>query len=201
MLEVGCGEGIALHYMKPAKYVGVDTSLAWLHVASTKNKNYTFVQGDGTCLPFFSEKFDLVFCKGILHHLSKQEVFLVIKEIVRTCKMGGRVAIIEPNVYNLSSFLFGLLRKPERGILHCKPKVFLEYFKRLGMSNELTLTYDGTFAPMQLFAHLFNKRNFVKASWFIRLWEIIDYIMNKIIPEKFWTSMTITARKGPLKQS
>jgi hypothetical protein len=120
----------------------------------------------------------------------------MIQEMMRVCKEGGQVAIIEPNVYNAYSFLLGLLRKPERGILHCKPKIFLKYFKRLGKSEEIKLRYYGTFYPMCLSSYFLRNKDFVKAPWFQKLWERTDYIVNKIIPQRFWTGMVIMAKKG-----
>jgi hypothetical protein len=133
---------------------------------------------------------------GTLHHLSKQGAFLMIQEMSRVCKNGGWMAIIEPNAYNPSSFLLGLLRKPERGILHCRPAVFLKNLKRLGMHYEIRFEYIGTFSPIHLVSYFFNKRNFVRAPWFVELWERTDSIVNKIIAKRFWTSMFIMARKG-----
>ena len=196
VLEIGCGEGITLQYTNPVKYIGVDTSLVRLGIASLQNKKHTFIQGDGTSLPFWSGQFDLVFCMGTLHHLSKQGAFLMIQEMTRVCKKGGQVAITEPNVYNPSSLLLGLLRKPERGILHCKPKIFLKYFKRFGKSEEIKLKYYGTFYPICLSSYFFKNRDFVNALWFQKIWERTDYIVNKIIPQRFWTGVVIMGKKG-----
>ena len=196
VLEIGCGDGIALHYTNPGEYIGVDTSLARLRIGSIQNKDQTFIQGDGTSLPFRSGQFDLVFCMGTLHHLSKQGAFLMIQEMIRVCKEGGQVAITEPNVCNPYLFLFGLLRKRERGIFHCRPKIFLEYFKRSEKSEEIKLTYYGTFYPICLASHFFRNRDFVNSLWFQKLWERTDYIVKKIIPQRFWAGMVIMAKKG-----
>jgi len=195
ILEVGCGEGIALHYANPAQYVGVDTSFARLRFASTHHRGRSFVQGNGISLPFCSERFDLVFCNGTLHHLPKSQVFLFIEEMRRICKKGGWVAIIEPNVYNPSSLLLAVLRKPERGILHCKSKTFLDYFETLGMNHEVKLSYDGTFSLMNLLTHFLRKRRFVNAPWFNKLWERIDWVLYRTIPRKFWSNIMIMTKK------
>jgi SAM-dependent methyltransferase len=195
VLEVGCGEGIALHYIRPIKYVGVDTSRVRLRFASNLFKDHSFIQADGTSLPFSSGQFDLVFCNGTLHHLSKQKIFLMIQEMKRTCKKGGWVAIIEPNAYNFSSLMLALLHKEERGILHCKSKAFLSYFERSGIGYEIKLRYDGTFAPIVLFAHLFREKSFIRAPWFNKLWERIDYVVNRITPKRFWSNVIILAKK------
>jgi ubiquinone/menaquinone biosynthesis C-methylase UbiE len=175
--------------------VGVDSSLGRLRYASVQYKNHSFVQGDGTCLPFSNERFDLVFCKGTLHHLSKQEIFPMMKEMERVCKKGGWVAIIEPNTYNLSFFLLALLRKRERGILNCTSNVFFKYFERLGMCCEIRWRYDGTVTPLRVMTYFFRNREFIRSPWFSNLWKKIDEISNKIIPERFWTNIVILARK------
>jgi len=195
VLEVGCGEGIALQYLKPLRYVGVDLSLTRLRFASAHCPNHAFLQGDGTSLPLCSEFFDLVFCSGTLHHLPDSKAFEAVKEMNRICKKGGRIALIEPNAYNPSSLLLGLLRKSERGILHCKSKLFLRYFNELGMRNEIVLKYDDTFAPMNLFVQFFRKRNFVKTRWFNGFWKSIDDMVKKIVPERFWANIIMVARK------
>jgi len=195
VLEVGCGEGITLYHINPIKYVGIDNSLVRLRAASIQFKDRTFIQGDGTSLPIGSEKFDLVFCMGTLHHLSGPGAFLMIQEMGRVCKKGGWVAIIEPNVFNFFSFLLALLRKPERGIFRSKPKVFLKYFRQLGMGYEIKLTYDGIFSAIDLLRFFFKKKKFIKAPWFNRLCERIEDISNKIIPERFWAIMVILGRK------
>jgi hypothetical protein len=120
----------------------------------------------------------------------------MIQEMGRVCKTGGCVAIIEPNVYNPSAFLTGMFLRLERGIFHCKPKVFLRYLEMAGMGENIKLEYVGVFSPIGLLSHIFSKSNFVKTPWFIKLWEGTDRIVNKMVPERFWTSMVIIARKG-----
>lgn len=192
---MGCGEGIALHYINPVQYVGVDTSFSRLRFASRLYEDLNFVQADGTCLPFDSGKFDLVFCNGTIHHLSKQGAFSMIQEMGRVCKKGGWVAVIEPNAYNPSSLLLALIRKPERGIFHCKAKLFLGYFKEVGMSEDIKLKYDGTFAPISVLTHFFKRGGFIKAPWFNELWRRIDHIVNRIVPKRFWSNIIMMAKK------
>ncbi|OGP64451.1 MAG: hypothetical protein A2170_15170 [Deltaproteobacteria bacterium RBG_13_53_10] len=139
VLDIGCGEGLSLQYTTPSRYVGVDTSLERLRQAALLYKGHSFIQGDGTSLPFSSEQFDFVFCKGTLHHLSKHEIFPMMREMKRVCTKGGWVAIIEPNSYNPSFLILALLRKRERGILNSRANVFLRYFEGLGMRSEIRL--------------------------------------------------------------
>lgn len=195
VLDVGCGEGIALQYIKPKIYIGADISFSRLRFATTRYKKNSFIQGDGTYLPFRSEKFDLVFSYGTLHHLTGRKVFLMLKEMRRVCRKGGWVAIIEPNAYNPSSFLLGLIRKHERGILQCKMKLFLRYFKQLGIWDEIRLEYDDTSTIMNLFSYFFKKMRFVKSPYFNKFWMILDSYLKRIIPKNFYTNIIIMARR------
>jgi SAM-dependent methyltransferase len=195
VLDIGCGEGLSLHYSTPPRYVGVDTSFERLRQAAFHYKLHSFVQGDGTSLPFSSERFDLVFCKGTLHHLPKHEIFPMMREMQRVCRKGGWVAFIEPNAFNLSFFILALLRRRERGILNCRTKIFLNHFERLGMHSEILLKYEGAVTPLRVITLLLRNREFVKSPWFTGLCRTIDGFSNKVIPERFWTNIVILAKK------
>ena len=72
VLEIGCGQGrFTEHLVKHAKHVvAVDMSYAIYHNIALPAKNITAVRADLHKLPKFEEKFDLVFCRGVLQHTS-----------------------------------------------------------------------------------------------------------------------------------
>jgi SAM-dependent methyltransferase len=195
VLEVGCGDGIALKFVSPIQYVGLDASWTRLQIASVKYKKYEFIQADGSYLPFQSGQFDLVFCSGTLHHIPKGTVFKVIQEMSRVCKPGGLLAIIEPNAYNPSMFLFGLIRRRERGILHCKANLFLGYLKKIGMDRDARVHYLGNFTPFYIIHYIFMKTSMIRSKGFLGLWKWVDSVACQLTPRKYWTGMVVTARK------
>lgn len=90
VLEVGCGEGIDIPYLPTPFYVGTDWMFERLRFAQGGNPASCFAISRGTELPFSRNRFDLVFCHGLLHHLPKQEILPTLKEMVRVCKEGPR---------------------------------------------------------------------------------------------------------------
>ncbi len=52
-----------------------------------------FQEGDATALPFVDASFDLVFCRTAVHHFPDPAV--VVAEMARVCRPGGRVAIAD----------------------------------------------------------------------------------------------------------
>jgi ubiquinone/menaquinone biosynthesis C-methylase UbiE len=55
--------------------------------------NVAFLEGRAEALPFADSDFDLVACRFAIHHLA--EPLPVVREMVRVCRPGGRVALID----------------------------------------------------------------------------------------------------------
>jgi SAM-dependent methyltransferase len=87
ILDVGCGTGLFLDYvlerndMKIERLLGSDTSTGRL-----KHVKVDRVNADITCLPVDALSFDLVSAMEVFEHLSVDEFFLGIKELVRISK-------------------------------------------------------------------------------------------------------------------
>lgn len=110
LLDVGCGNGIFTHYLRRrCKCIGVDISWEMLQRA----EGFPAVQAEAACLPFAANAFDVVFCANLLHHLPHPEQAL--EEMARVS--ASWVIIVEPNAANPPMWLFGLLRRAERGTL------------------------------------------------------------------------------------
>ena len=118
VLEIGCGIGIDFrHFVREgAQAVGIDVSQQSLKLAKQGSDIYglngTLILADGENLPFASDKFDLVYTWGVIHHAP--DTSKVVDEIYRVLKPGGRVIAM---VYNLRSLLvlqawlfYGLLK-------------------------------------------------------------------------------------------
>ncbi|MFO7321149.1 MAG: class I SAM-dependent methyltransferase [Chloroflexota bacterium] len=101
VLEVGCGLGklTTLLAKSGAKVTAFDLSEMSTYVARERAKldgvveQTTFCTAAGEQLPFADETFDVIFGKGVLHHLkagpSRPELFRVLKR-------GGKAAFSEP---------------------------------------------------------------------------------------------------------
>src|SRR2546427_8425088 len=92
VLELGCGTGVLLADLKQ-KYrfvVGSDVSREMMQAAWKLGA--LLVAGDGSTLPFGRASFDLVICRGVLHHVPDRRAALA--EIHRVLRPGGEFILI-----------------------------------------------------------------------------------------------------------
>jgi SAM-dependent methyltransferase len=128
MLEVGAGNGFFSHALSRAfELTCLDFSQNMLDRNPLPAERK--VRGDAEQLPFDADSFDVVFCGNLLHHLV--EPIVAVREMARVARR--YVVLIEPNAVNPLMFLFGALKKAERGTL----KFTRRYLRNLGMDAGL----------------------------------------------------------------
>lgn len=96
VLDIATGPGYIAEACAGAArdVVGVDLTDAMLAIAKQRTQergisNVTFRAADAQNLPFENSAFDVVTCRLALHHLQKP--LDVLREMVRVCRLGGRV--------------------------------------------------------------------------------------------------------------
>ncbi len=97
-LDVGTGAGALALALAPLvrEVVGVDRVpelLAHARKRAAAFGNVELIEADATALPFPAESFDLTTTIRTLHHVPRPE--LVIAELVRVTRLGGRVLVID----------------------------------------------------------------------------------------------------------
>lgn len=100
VLEVGCGQGAALHFLPGAgatRVVGLDASYESLSRASAGARSadaagIQLLQGDAEHLPCPDGSFDAVLSIGVLHHTP--DTAGAIREIHRVLRPGGRAVVM-----------------------------------------------------------------------------------------------------------
>jgi len=107
VLDDGCGIGYMAGWLKRRYGVkvtvyGLDLSMNMLKVASGGKSGF-FCQGNGEELPFKDKAFDVVFARGLLHHLPAPGRGL--GEIHRVLKGGGFFCGMDPNRGLFPSFI------------------------------------------------------------------------------------------------
>jgi ubiquinone/menaquinone biosynthesis C-methylase UbiE len=128
LLDIGCGNGFFTYYFKNYYHtVALDFSEFMLK----KNSSPLKVCGSANKLPFRDNSFDITFCSNLLHHIENpQEAVSEMKRV-----SSKYVVLSEPNRNNPLMFMFGLLKKIERGTL----KFSLGYMKKLVEGDGLHL--------------------------------------------------------------
>ncbi len=88
ILDVGCGTGRYLVPLVRAGFdvLGIDISCVALR---TLCGPYQLVKADLRSLPFAGSSFDAVTCFGVLHHLSRREREVAVRELFRVLKPHG----------------------------------------------------------------------------------------------------------------
>lgn len=123
LLDAGCGYGrLSISLLK--KYsniciVGVDASQVMLNKFAEFVNQYKFqdrtllYKGNLSTLPIKSNTFDLVISASVLLHLPRQEAKVIIEELLRILKPGGKAIFIAsfPNLYNPEGFFYHLYEK------------------------------------------------------------------------------------------
>jgi len=96
VLDLGCGTGFFLAELsqKLPGAVGLDISHDMLLVSEQYVPGARLVTGDAEKLPFQDGSFDVVFCKGSLHHTRDHVGFL--ENCRRTLRRGGVLVMSEP---------------------------------------------------------------------------------------------------------
>ena len=96
VLDVACGAAHAAEQAAPhvRQVVGIDLTPALLEVGAERLRaagitNVLLQEGNAATLPFVDASFDLVMCRGALHHFADPAA--AITEMARVCRPGGRV--------------------------------------------------------------------------------------------------------------
>jgi ubiquinone/menaquinone biosynthesis C-methylase UbiE len=100
VLDVACGPGIVACALAPyaASVSGIDLTPLMIEQARSHQKvsgltNMDWQVSSATALPFAEGSFDRVVTRYSLHHM--EDPFLVVREMARVCKPGGRVIVID----------------------------------------------------------------------------------------------------------
>jgi len=118
-------------------YTGIDISQKSLDVAEERLKSfkgrYRLKRDNANKLSFHDNSFDGVFCAATLHHMDRP--YIMISEMARVLKPGGRIAIMEPNWLYPSNLGFMLLLKEDRNMWIMRRKNFQDWMQKAGLKD------------------------------------------------------------------
>tara|TARA_Y100001970_G_C14221497_1_gene852951 strand:- start:1283 stop:1999 length:717 start_codon:yes stop_codon:yes gene_type:complete len=98
-LDIGCGPGTFLNFLKAKKSIGADISKKQIDYANKlyKKKNLKFIKMKKDKIPFKKNSFDSVSMIELIEHLPKKNILKLINEIYLKMKPGGTLYITTPN--------------------------------------------------------------------------------------------------------
>jgi ubiquinone/menaquinone biosynthesis C-methylase UbiE len=199
VLEIGCGEGSNLFYLqeqlKDVNLFAIDFSKEKVHFIKTFLK----IKGNAVCgnalhLPFGLQKFDMVFCRDLLHHVNWARD-QVLSEAFRVLKPNGVVVVIESDGRKLLNRVFQFLVPAERGLKDSTP----DKLKTLGEKfGDVKISYTEPTLIVRAVGYLFgwpdgNRQNVIRMIYAIALaWE---KLVEMLVPKNSWAYMLISIHR------
>jgi len=200
VLEVGCGEGSNLFFiqeqLKDVNLFAIDFSKEKILFLKTilKNDNKA-VCGNALHLPFAQQKFDLVFCRDLLHHVNWARDQLL-AEAFRVLKPDGVVVVLESDGRKLLNRIFQFLVPAERGLKDSTPDKLRTLGEQFG---DVQILHAEPTLIVRAVGFLFGwpdgiKQILVRLIYPIALaWE---KLMEAVIPKTSWAYMLMSIRRN-----
>jgi len=200
LLEIGCGEGSNLHYLRQelphTRITGLDFSSEKIDFLQSVYDDVLAVCGDATNLPFGDAEYDLVLCRDLLHHIYFARK-RVLSEVFRVVRHGGVVIIIESDGRRLLNRVFRALCPAERGMRFSRPEMLSVLTRGFGTTELEYIEASFLIRACAFFwgwpERLIQQRMVSACYYLARLWE---RGVEAFLPKSHWTYMMITVRKS-----
>lgn len=116
VLDVGCGPGDMAPFVRPADYVGVDVSDAYIAAAQRRfGSEGTFICAGVEDLPPEEKNFDVAIAIGVFHHLTDEVARAIIDATAQRLTPDGRFVAIEPHFHEGQHLVSRALISLDRG--------------------------------------------------------------------------------------
>lgn len=200
VLEIGCGEGSNLFFiqehLKDIDLFAIDFSKEKVLFLKNVLKNKSnAVCGNALQLPFREQKFDLVFCRDLLHHVNWARDQLL-AEAFRVLKPNGVVVVIESDGRKLLNRIFQFLVPAEKGLKDSTPRKLRNLGEQFG---EVNFSYPEATLIVRAVGYLFGWPNGIKRV-LVRIIYIFALALEKLIetmvPKNSWAYMLMTIRRN-----
>jgi 2-polyprenyl-3-methyl-5-hydroxy-6-metoxy-1,4-benzoquinol methylase len=145
VLEIGCSVGNisgAFRAFPEVEFTGVDVDPHAIELAKhrfRKYPNFTFTTNSLNEISRKGVQFDYVLFAAMLHHVSDEEGFMLLREAVKCTASGGRLVIYEPEAIKASDgwFLRFFVSNFEQGNFLRTREQLLSLVERAGVALQL----------------------------------------------------------------
>lgn len=197
VLDVGCGEGATLKYLREVfagSLIGMDFSQAKVAYAQGMQDTTMFAVSDALHLPFATASVDLVLMRDLLHHVDWARDS-IIDEAFRVVRPGGWIVVIEADGTTLINRVFSLLYPVERGMRNSTEtniralarscaEVRFHRFEATFLLRAASFVLGWPSPRLQWLAHLMY-----------RGLSLAEKILRRVIPRDRWTYMLLALRR------
>ncbi len=171
LLDVGCGTGYFLKYLKENyptwKIFGIEPSDLLRKVASD-NIGINIKIGTLDRIPFPDEYFDVVTCNDVLEHSAKLRENIL--ELKRVLKPNGILFVQAPNYSSVMAYITGKKWDwwcvPDH-LLHFSYSFLISYLKKNGLTIINSYTYEDQIDYLSNIKGVFSKNYFTKAVFIL----------------------------------
>ena len=130
ILENGCGVGMYVEHLAPSGGQVIGLEYDFERAAEARENSPHIINAAGEFIPLPSSTFDLILSHEVIEHV--QDDNAAIREMVRTLKPGGRIALFCPN----RGYPFETHGIYWKGSYHFGNKLFVNYLPR-SLRNQL----------------------------------------------------------------
>ena len=220
ILDIGCGTGNFLVEIKTVtaknknlqnlvqEYHGIEPSIGMLNVAKEKNSTIKYQQGMGEELPYEDQKFDIILCTQVLHHLvdnSKSKKYNRVKkalnEMSRVIKNDGLIIINNTSKHQLNSYWYSsLIPNAKKEML--KYLIPNEVIQRAFEKNSATTIAEWTNLESTLSNDYFDENGPLKKKWrdTDSVWALVDENELKEVKKKVTQLINENKMKNHIKR-
>lgn len=140
ILDIGCGEGFIDLFLKSEGHCRI-TGLEYVRNRcvqfSEVAKISRVLQGDARALPLRSASLDVVMAVEVLHHMESAAVNATVQEMMRVCRPGGDIVIIEPNRLNPLIVAAGLVFPEDRTLFQLSIPTIVTNLRNAGCAVQV----------------------------------------------------------------
>lgn len=118
ILDIGCGPGKDAPMFIGANYYGLDISPIYIQEAKEKYGKFgTFICSSvDDLLTIELPKFDVIIMKGVLHHLSDEQINKMLETIKALLNQKGKLITLDPTLTTKQNPISRFLVKSDRGM-------------------------------------------------------------------------------------